>query len=431
LPLLLQLKFSSDSSIFGFQHFLYPKFAMCASSTQASKDAKDGMDAGGEAKEGSAEGEGSPEAEEASPSGLSLSSAVAEGPATAALPPQQLQQSSLGLDPYQQQAGLGGGGLQSSFLAGQTRLGGNPGLAGSSLIGATGVDNPYFAGTAASSFYNNVMMPLGNPMAGSSFAQPSFAASVPASTSRDSATPSTVASAQLPTATLGLHQLTPGALEQLTQLLRSQQQQGPLPNLYPGAASSAAESTQGGGGGVSSQLSSMRAQQQEALRQGSQREAPAHKKAPAKRYKPTKPKRPLSAYNYFFQEERARILEEVSGGESPLDAKNPPPTSAGKGRGQKKPHGKISFESLGKEVGRRWKELPKDKKAYYEKKASEDKQRYTKEMEVYNRITQEDLTERFDQMEKTVSEEERKRYLKSCGMLDSEANNSDSSGAAS
>jgi hypothetical protein len=101
-----------------------------------------------------------------------------------------------------------------------------------------------------------------------------------------------------------------------------------------------------------------------------------------------RPKRPLSAYNIFFKEERNRILESL-----PVQ---PPKTEDsvesfvdGEG-GQKKrrkrkrkgpaPHGKIGFESLAKLIGKRWQELDEAEMSIYKGKAEEDMQRYKREM---------------------------------------------------
>ena len=89
-----------------------------------------------------------------------------------------------------------------------------------------------------------------------------------------------------------------------------------------------------------------------------------------------KPKRPLSAYNIFFKEERNRILEALPEGD-------PKPENAGGRKRKKKPHGKIGFESLAKVIGQRWQELTADQVDYYKKKAEADMLRYKSEMEKY------------------------------------------------
>jgi hypothetical protein len=81
------------------------------------------------------------------------------------------------------------------------------------------------------------------------------------------------------------------------------------------------------------------------------------------------PKRPLSAYNIFFQMERVKVLQ------------------AGNNDGSNQRHGgKISFEDLGKTIGKRWKLINEENRGFYEKLAEEDGVRYRKEMELYNGI---------------------------------------------
>ena len=76
------------------------------------------------------------------------------------------------------------------------------------------------------------------------------------------------------------------------------------------------------------------------------------------------PKRPLSAYNLYFQAERGRILEE----QAKLGEAAP----------------KIGFEGLGKIIGKQWKTLSNADKREYETLAEKDGERYRKEMDAYN-----------------------------------------------
>lgn len=89
-----------------------------------------------------------------------------------------------------------------------------------------------------------------------------------------------------------------------------------------------------------------------------------------------KPKRPLSAYNIFFKEERNRILENIPDEEAKL-----PSTSTRKRK--KRPHGKIGFESLAKAIGQRWQSLSETELAIYKEKAQQDMKRYKAEMEAF------------------------------------------------
>jgi hypothetical protein len=89
-----------------------------------------------------------------------------------------------------------------------------------------------------------------------------------------------------------------------------------------------------------------------------------------------KPKRPLSAYNIFFKEERCRILDQIPDS----DAKTAPQPSR---KRHTKPHGKIGFENLAKAIGRRWQALSAEELAFYKSKAAQDMKRYKREMEAF------------------------------------------------
>ncbi|ORY85971.1 high mobility group box domain-containing protein [Leucosporidium creatinivorum] len=72
---------------------------------------------------------------------------------------------------------------------------------------------------------------------------------------------------------------------------------------------------------------------------------------------PNAPKRPLSAYMFFSQENRATVKEE-----------NP----------------EASFGDLGKLLGAKWKEMDDDEKKPFVKQANDDKARYETEKEAYD-----------------------------------------------
>lgn len=147
-----------------------------------------------------------------------------------------------------------------------------------------------------------------------------------------------------------------------------------------------------------------------------------------------KPKRPLSAYNIFFKDERAKILsgipdkpEEEDEGEDDGEkaVKKEDGEEGGSEEGEKKkasgkkrkrvPHGKIGFESLAKIVGQRWKELPPEELEHYKKRAEEDMKRYRKEMEAYVQKQREGLEQSREHLEKLVDEETKKRYFGDAG----------------
>jgi hypothetical protein len=91
------------------------------------------------------------------------------------------------------------------------------------------------------------------------------------------------------------------------------------------------------------------------------------KAIPAKRRKKPKdmPRRPLSGYNLFFKDERARILVERD-------------ERARDGSDQK-----VGFERLAQLIGQRWKALSDNDKTPFKVRADEDTQRYRREMIVY------------------------------------------------
>jgi hypothetical protein len=79
-----------------------------------------------------------------------------------------------------------------------------------------------------------------------------------------------------------------------------------------------------------------------------------------------KPKRPLSAYNWFFHSERQNILNDT-----PIRKEGKPRRS----------HGKIGFADLARSIAVKWKSLSKEDRAIYDEKAAIDKGRYLREME--------------------------------------------------
>jgi len=105
-------------------------------------------------------------------------------------------------------------------------------------------------------------------------------------------------------------------------------------------------------------------------------------KKPTKKKPKDKPKRPRSAYNYFFQQERQRILGFLARDKS---IQMEPVVDEGQEKRLIKETGKVSFEEMGKIIGSRWKNLPNERLSKFTELALGDTERYKKEMVVYNK----------------------------------------------
>ncbi|GKY92995.1 hypothetical protein MPSEU_000268000 [Mayamaea pseudoterrestris] len=128
-----------------------------------------------------------------------------------------------------------------------------------------------------------------------------------------------------------------------------------------------------------------------------------------------KPKRPLSAYNLFFKEERAKMIVELSGGAA--DALSDSSSGGGERsrRKKQKPHRKVGFEELAKSIGPKWQSLDPLIKAQYQALADEEKKRYQADMAIFVSKQREDMEKCREQLEATVSEETMQQYLASSG----------------
>lgn len=80
------------------------------------------------------------------------------------------------------------------------------------------------------------------------------------------------------------------------------------------------------------------------------------------------PSRPLSAYNLFFQEERIHLLASL------------PVRPEGKPR---RSHGKIGFADMAKLIGSKWKALTPQEKERFQFKASQERERYDREIKAF------------------------------------------------
>jgi len=91
-----------------------------------------------------------------------------------------------------------------------------------------------------------------------------------------------------------------------------------------------------------------------------------------------KPKRCLTAYNIFFQQQRIKMLSTLPEGAAPQP--ETPKKKRKRRRGRPPAHGKITFADLGRAIGAKWKAASPSEKDHYLSLAKEDKVRYEREM---------------------------------------------------
>ena len=107
-----------------------------------------------------------------------------------------------------------------------------------------------------------------------------------------------------------------------------------------------------------------------------------------------KPKRSLSAYNIFFQNERKRLLSSLP---VPQDSNKP-----------KKSHGKIGFADMARTIAAKWKTLNDNDKLEYEILAAQDTQRYEREMAVWKKL---EMKREMEIWRRSQAKMERQRQL--------------------
>lgn len=103
------------------------------------------------------------------------------------------------------------------------------------------------------------------------------------------------------------------------------------------------------------------------------------------------PKRPLSAYNLYFQAERAKMLKRCKEANIRMERNSEPCTVS-----------MPSFQEFGRMIGRQWRELARSEKLMYERLAEKDGDRYHYELQAYHhkkRILRERLLEQEDTKE--------------------------------
>mmetsp|Transcript_11976 Transcript_11976/g.25345 ORF Transcript_11976/g.25345 Transcript_11976/m.25345 type:complete len:337 (-) Transcript_11976:150-1160(-) len=102
--------------------------------------------------------------------------------------------------------------------------------------------------------------------------------------------------------------------------------------------------------------------------------------------KKPKPKRPMTAYNFFFQEEHTRLRKEMEEQSKEEEEEAVSATKKGGPPPKKRkisPREKVGFDKLGKVIGKRWRALSKEELAKFTALADKDSERYKKESAEY------------------------------------------------
>lgn len=138
---------------------------------------------------------------------------------------------------------------------------------------------------------------------------------------------------------------------------------------------------------------------------------------------PEKPKRPLSAYNFFFKDERAKMLDDLLVQKEDSDDKQDHDgaqvaslqQSRSKRKKKKRIRSKgrktISFEEMARCIGKKWHSVDLETKTRYQRLADQEKERYNLEKIAFLKFQREHREQSHVQLQATVDEATRKKYL--------------------
>ena len=121
-----------------------------------------------------------------------------------------------------------------------------------------------------------------------------------------------------------------------------------------------------------------------------------------------KPKRPLSAYNLFFKDERAKLLH---GESSAVNGASEDVTGEMLASGSSSSGRKVGFAEMARIISSKWRKIDPETQAKYRTIAVQEMERYQDAKELYLQRQQVILEQSRALMESTVDDDTRKKYL--------------------
>lgn len=123
-----------------------------------------------------------------------------------------------------------------------------------------------------------------------------------------------------------------------------------------------------------------------------------------------RPKRALTSYNLFFKSRREQLIAEQGQqqGEAVADLVVDPKEAPQERQSRRN---SIRFEEMAKIIGKEWKEIDPQTLARYEAEARKDKERYRRELAIYNASRNAEQEAKRAAMELSVPDEVRQRYF--------------------
>jgi hypothetical protein len=126
----------------------------------------------------------------------------------------------------------------------------------------------------------------------------------------------------------------------------------------------------------------------------------------------SKPRRPLSAYNLYFKDERLRLLAETAASARSSDSVSSTGALSKRTRSAPSPGGRgVGFAQMARVIGAKWRQIGPETRAKYDALAEEEYKRYNDEKQAYLRAQQAALEAHRVRMEATVDDSVRQAYF--------------------